>query len=40
VREGSLQIFSRRESELIKQYLHVHGEMPGGGEDDGLDAPF
>ncbi len=28
------QFYSKRESELIQQYLQVHGEMPGGGEDE------
>ena len=27
-------MYSRRETELIQQYLRQHGEMPGGGEDD------
>jgi len=33
------QFYSKRESELIQQYLQVHGEMPGGGEDE-LDDLF
>jgi len=28
------KMFSKRESELIQQYLQEHGEMPGGGDDD------
>ena len=28
------QFYSKRESELIQQYLQVHGEMPWGGEDE------
>ena len=33
------KFYSKRESELIQQYLQVHGEMPGGGEDE-LDDLF
>jgi len=33
------QFYSKRESELIQQYLQVHGEMPGGGQDE-LDDLF
>jgi hypothetical protein len=33
------QFYSKRESELIQQYLQVHGKMPGGGEDE-LDDLF
>lgn len=33
------QFYSKRESKLIQQYLQVHGEMPGGGEDE-LDDLF
>jgi phage gpG-like protein len=32
-------LYSKRESELIQTYLQVHGEMPGGGDDD-LDDLF
>ncbi|MBW1785250.1 MAG: hypothetical protein JRK53_01325 [Deltaproteobacteria bacterium] len=28
------KMYSKRESELIQQYLQEHGEMPGGGDDD------
>jgi hypothetical protein len=33
------KFYSKRESELIQQYLQVHGKMPGGGEDE-LDDLF
>jgi NADPH-dependent glutamate synthase beta subunit-like oxidoreductase len=33
------KMYSQRESELIQQYLHEHGEMPGGGDDE-LDDLF
>ncbi len=33
------QMYTKRESELIQQYLQEHGEMPGGGEDE-LDDLF
>ena len=33
------KMYSKRESELIQQYLHEHGEMPGGGDSD-LDDLF
>jgi NADPH-dependent glutamate synthase beta subunit-like oxidoreductase len=33
------KMYSKRESELIQQYLQEHGEMPGGGESD-LDDLF
>jgi formate dehydrogenase beta subunit len=33
------KFYSKRESELIQQYLQVHGEMPGGGGDE-LDNLF
>jgi len=33
------QFYSKRESELIQQYLQVHGKMSGGGEDE-LDDLF
>ena len=33
------KFYSKRESELIQQYLQVHGEVPGGGEDE-LDNLF
>jgi len=32
-------MYTRRESELIQQYLQEHGELPGGGEDE-LDDLF
>ena len=32
-------MYTKRESELIQQYLQEHGKMPGGGEDD-LDDLF
>jgi formate dehydrogenase beta subunit len=32
-------MYTKRESELIQQYLKEHGELPGGGEDD-LDDLF
>ena len=32
------KMYSRRESELLQQYLQEHGEMPGGGADE-LDDP-
>lgn len=32
-------MFTKRESELIQQYLQEHGELPGGGDDD-LDDLF
>lgn len=32
-------MYTKRESELIQQYLQEHGELPGGGEDD-LDDLF
>jgi len=32
-------MYTKRESELIQQYLQVHGEMPGGGEGE-LDDLF
>ncbi|HUU80380.1 MAG TPA: hypothetical protein VMW90_02945, partial [Acidobacteriota bacterium] len=28
------KMYSKRESELIQQYLQEHGEMPGGGDSD------
>ncbi len=28
------KMYSKRESEMIQQYLQKHGEMPGGGDDD------
>ncbi len=35
------QFYSKRESELIQQYLQVHGEMPRGeGGEDELDDLF
>jgi len=33
-------MYTKRESELIQQYLQKHGEMPGGGADDDLDDLF
>lgn len=33
------QMYTKRESELIQQYLQEHGEMPGGGEGE-LDDLF
>lgn len=33
-------MYTKRESELIQQYLQEHGEMPGGGADDDLDDLF
>ena len=33
------KMYSKRESELIQQYLQEHGEMPGGGDSD-LDDLF
>lgn len=33
-------MYTKRESELIQQYLQQHGEMPGGGADDELDDFF
>jgi len=33
-------MYTKRESELIQQYLQQHGEMPGGGGDDDLDDLF
>ncbi len=33
-------MFTKRESELIQQYLQKHGEMPGGGGGDDLDDLF
>ena len=33
------QMYTKRESELIQQYLQEYGEMPGGGEDE-LDDLF
>ncbi|MCP4570229.1 MAG: BzdV protein, partial [FCB group bacterium] len=33
-------MFTKRESELIQQYLQQYGEMPGGGGDDDLDDLF
>jgi hypothetical protein len=34
-------MYTKRESELIQQYLQKHGEMPGGGGgDDDLDDLF
>ena len=33
------KFYSKRESELIQQYLQVHGKMPGGGKDE-LDNLF
>ncbi|MFH1373326.1 MAG: FAD-dependent oxidoreductase [bacterium] len=33
-------MFTKRESELIQQYLQEHGELPGGGGDDDLDDLF
>jgi hypothetical protein len=32
-------MYTKRESELIQQYLHEHGELPGGGDDE-LDELF
>jgi len=32
-------MYTKRESELIQQYLHEHGELPGGGDDE-LDDLF
>jgi hypothetical protein len=32
-------MYTRRESELIQQYLQEHGELPGGGDDE-LDDLF
>jgi len=32
-------MYTKRESELIQQYLQEYGELPGGGEDD-LDDLF
>ncbi len=28
------KMFSKREMEMIQQYLQEHGTMPGGGDDD------
>ena len=28
------KMYSQRESELIQRYVHQHGKMPGGDEDD------
>jgi len=28
------QMYAKRESELLQQYITEHGEMPGGGEDE------
>ncbi len=33
------KMYSKRESELIQQYVQEHGEMPGGGDSD-LDDLF
>jgi formate dehydrogenase beta subunit len=33
-------MYTKRESELIQQYLQEHGEMPGGGGGDDLDDLF
>jgi len=33
-------MYTKRESELIQQYLQEHGELPGGGGDDDLDDLF
>ena len=33
-------MYTKRESELIQQYLQEFGEMPGGGGDDDLDDLF
>jgi NADPH-dependent glutamate synthase beta subunit-like oxidoreductase len=33
-------MYTKRESELIQQYLQEHGEMPGAGADDDLDDLF
>ncbi|UCC79616.1 MAG: FAD-dependent oxidoreductase, partial [Candidatus Zixiibacteriota bacterium] len=33
-------MYTKRESELIQQYLQQYGEMPGGGADDDLDDLF
>ncbi len=33
-------MFTKRESELIQQYLQSHGELPGGGMGDDLDDLF
>jgi hypothetical protein len=32
-------MYTKRESELIQQHLQVHGELPGGGDDE-LDDLF
>jgi formate dehydrogenase beta subunit len=33
------EMFTKRESELLQQYLQQHGELPGGGADE-LDDLF
>ena len=33
-------MYSKRESELLQQYLQQYGEMPGGGGDDDMDDLF
>ncbi|MBU8933492.1 MAG: FAD-dependent oxidoreductase [candidate division Zixibacteria bacterium] len=33
-------MYTKRESELMQQYLQAHGELPGGGDDDDLDDLF
>ena len=34
------KMYSKRENELLQQYLQQYGEMPGGGGDDDLDDLF